>query len=142
MTHRALQRGRNRTVPPRRASETTRNRHRSRARSDALSVASSHAAVRSAILVAMHCGDPTHLCARCLDEVFASELDIVRSRGKAWANELAGSVPCIDWPTGSEGLAVVARLKVTDLGRDPRLVERLAHALLDAARAQWLSRTS
>jgi hypothetical protein len=87
----------------------------------------------------MHCGDPAHLCTRCLDEAFASKLRVAKVRGEAWADEIAASVACIEWLAESDGLATVARLKVIDLGRDPRLLERLARALLDAARARSLA---
>lgn len=75
----------------------------------------------------------------CLDAIFSAELGAARARGTAWADEISASVPDIEWPADSDGLVTVARLKVTDLGRDPRLLERLAHELLDAAHTRWLA---
>ena len=142
-THRALERGCSRTPYRRGGSIRRAGTYWDRALAGATPASFiSNARVGPLHWAAMHCGDPTHLCAWCLDDLFTSELDAVRARGKAWADELAGSVPGIDWPTGSEGLAIVARLKVTDLGRDPRLLERLARELLDAAHTRWLSRMS
>jgi hypothetical protein len=87
----------------------------------------------------MHCGDPTRLCATCLEDAFASDLHALRARAAAWADDIAATVLGMDWPADSDALTAIARLKVTDLGRDPRLLERLAQELLRAARERWLA---
>jgi hypothetical protein len=88
----------------------------------------------------MHCGDPANLCARCLDEIFIAARETASARGYAWANDIGSTLAdTVEWPTDSEVLLAVARFKVADLGRDPRLLDRLAQELLNAAGARWLA---
>lgn len=91
-------------------------------------------------IVVMHCGDSMRLCTSCLEKAFDAQLDSVRTRGEAWAAEFASSsVKMTEWPSNSDTLRVVARIKVHDLGMDPRLIERLSLALVEAARERWLA---
>jgi hypothetical protein len=76
----------------------------------------------------------------CLTDALAAATDLARSRGEAWAHDIGTALGYPDWPTDSEVLIAVARVKVIDLGKDPRLIELLAGELLEAACTRWRSR--
>jgi hypothetical protein len=59
-------------------------------------------------------------------------------RGESWAEDLASRVRTRQqWPSGSERVMVIARVKVEDLARDERLRERLAVELVEWAAKRW-----
>jgi hypothetical protein len=85
------------------------------------------------------CGCPSdRLCALCLDGRWAQLRGVAACRGEAWADELAGvrGAPR-DWPVDSEKMRALARRRVKDLARDPRLLEMLTDELVRYAAKRW-----
>jgi hypothetical protein len=78
------------------------------------------------------------LCPLCLDGRFAQLRGVAACRGEAWATNTAARVPCDRaWPRDSERATRIAREKVEDLARDPRLLELLAGELAVWAERRW-----
>lgn len=79
------------------------------------------------------------MCDDCLDEKLAQLRGVAQARGHHWARAIAEVIP-IDrpWPA-TERMRAIARRKVSDLGRDDRLLEVLADECVLAA-ARWWNR--
>ena len=86
------------------------------------------------------CPDRAALCDRCIADVFAQLRGVAACRGEVWAMDLARRVPRTQpWPSGSDQVNAIARTKVADLARDPKLLERLAAELAKWAARWWMS---
>ena len=78
------------------------------------------------------------LCPLCLDGRFAQLRGVAACRGENWATSIAARVRCDrPWPRGSERTVRIAREKVEDLARDPRLLSMLADELAAWAERRW-----
>jgi len=76
------------------------------------------------------------LCELCFQGSWENLRGVAATRGEVWAMGLARRVRLDHpWPEGSPRVAAIARDKVADLARDPRLREALAGEL-----ARWASR--
>jgi hypothetical protein len=77
------------------------------------------------------------LCDACADSWFAQLRGVAASRYQ-WALDVAARVPrARPWPSDSPRSRVIARRRVADLARDPRLRERLAAEAERAAAECW-----
>jgi hypothetical protein len=86
------------------------------------------------------CGCPRdHLCALCFQGAWDNLRGCAATRGEVWADDVARRVRARErlrpWPPHTARAADLARGKVDDLTRDPRLVEVRAAEL-----ARWASR--
>ena len=89
------------------------------------------------------CADPAKLCDRCRADRFAQLRGVAACRGEVWAMDIARRRGRdVAWPTGSEAILAIARLKVDDLARDHELVEQLAGELVRWAERWWSSAPS
>jgi hypothetical protein len=75
------------------------------------------------------------LCDQCVDDGFAQLRGVAACRGEYWAAHL----PASSRPWNAAKAIAIARLKVADLARDPRLLERLAAELVRWAQRRWRS---
>ena len=85
---------------------------------------------------------PATLCARCYQRELASRRPQARAIGQMWAEricrgELRGREA---WPTEDPKTIAIARRKVAQLARDPRLLELFAVACSEGAAAWWAGR--
>jgi hypothetical protein len=86
------------------------------------------------------CGCPSDaLCTLCLDGRFAQLRGVAACRGEAWADDLAQTeYRNHPWPVGSEKMRTIARAKVADIARDPKLLEMLVDELVKWAEKRWV----
>lgn len=77
------------------------------------------------------------LCPLCLDGRFSQLRGVAACRGEAWATAVALQTrSSSQWPT-TEKMLGIARRKVEDLARDPRLLEMLTAELARWAARRW-----
>ncbi len=83
------------------------------------------------------CGCPRdQLCDLCFQGSWENLRGVAATRGEVWAMAVARRTHTDrPWPSGSPKVAAIARTKVADLSRDPRLLEVLAAEL-----ARWAAR--
>lgn len=85
------------------------------------------------------CGKQPPLCDACV----AADIDhlrgVARSRGMAWAQDVARELPNrkTPWPPFDGKCARIARLKVLNLSRDDRVREQLARECHSDAARWW-----
>lgn len=79
----------------------------------------------------------------CREGLFAQLRGAAACRGERWAVELAldPRLRGRTWPTGSDKLLAIARVKVADLTRDAKLLELLAAELVEWAARRWAHQT-
>ena len=84
------------------------------------------------------CGCPSEaLCPLCLDGRWSQLRGVAACRGEAWATAVALEKQSREpWPT-TEKMLGIARRKVEDLARDPRLIEMLTAELARWAARRW-----
>jgi hypothetical protein len=78
------------------------------------------------------------LCDRCVEDGFAHLRGVASCRGEVWAARVARETSTSQpWPAHAGRAADIARRKIADLTRDPRLAERLAAELARGAARRW-----
>ena len=78
------------------------------------------------------------LCEICLDARFMQLKGVAAVRGERWADETAQWMSRDrEWPEYSPKMLVIARLKIAELGRDPKLLEKLAMECARWAAKRW-----
>lgn len=81
------------------------------------------------------------LCPLCFDGSWQNLRGAAATRGEVWADQVAKVIDrSRPWPAHEGRAAAIARSKVEDLSRDPRLVEQLAAELARWAAKRWESR--
>ena len=86
------------------------------------------------------CGcEREQLCELCFLGAWDNLRGTAATRGEVWAMRVAERVSrSRPWPSGSDRVLEIARSKVVDLSRDPRLRERLALELARWAERWWV----
>lgn len=90
----------------------------------------------------MTCGCPRDaLCMMCVEDGFMQLRGVAATRAHVWAEKVARLAPSAQpWPAHEGRAADIARRKVADLTRDPRLAEMLAAELARYAAITWTRR--
>lgn len=92
----------------------------------------------AAVNVVNDCCSIDALCERCRADTFAQLRGVAACRGEVWAMELEKRIPRSEpWPSGSDKVLAIARLKVRDLTADAGLAELLAAELARWAERWW-----
>jgi hypothetical protein len=90
------------------------------------------------MLACPRCGGRPPLCDACVAQDLEQLGGTARARGWAWAGRVIAQVGTSKpWPAFAGRCAELARGKVTDLSRDPRVLEELARACWDEARKRY-----
>jgi len=79
-------------------------------------------------------------CKTCFAQAIMWFGGMARERGVRWAESVARRQPrhlAQPWPHNEGRPAELARAKVADLSEDPRIVERLAANVAEAAERRW-----
>jgi hypothetical protein len=93
---------------------------------------------RWAVIVCTECVSDA-LCDRCYEQAYSWLSSTASVRGQRWATLVAERMPrrrFEPWPRTAKARAIALR-KVADMTSDPRLRERLADVLEDAAARTW-----
>lgn len=84
------------------------------------------------------CCDREPLCDRCLQDAQGHLQGVAACRGDHWARCVAQRVRFrTPWPSYDGRCAEIARRKVADIARDPRLREILARVVHHYAERRW-----
>lgn len=78
------------------------------------------------------------LCDLCFQGAWENLRGVAATRGEVWADDVARRVRTRrPWPAYGGRTAAIARRKVADMTRDPRLLEDLAIELASWAARRW-----
>lgn len=88
----------------------------------------------------MECGCPREqLCDRCLANVISTLRGVAESRGWTWFEDIAGGTRAQGWKHSREQSLARARIRVADMGVDPRELDALAEFACKGAARRWRS---